>query len=68
MARRTKSFTTVKKSIQKLVELPSLVAKCCKHGKYSLAKFANLYVFVLRAEKVTICELKCWQKILSCLD
>ena len=29
-ARRTKSFTIVKKSILKLVELPSFVAKCCK--------------------------------------
>ena len=24
-----------------------------KHGKYGLAKFANLYTFVLREEKVT---------------
>ena len=29
-----------------------------KHGKYSLAKFANLYVFVLREEKVTTFQLK----------
>ena len=33
-----------------------------KHGKYSLAKFANLYIFVLREEKVTILQLKLSQK------
>ena len=49
---KTKSFTTVKKSILELVELPSLVAKCCKTWKNGLAKFANLYTFVLREEKV----------------
>ena len=60
--RRTKSFSTVKKSILKLVELPSLVAKCCKLWKNSLAKFANLYTFVLREEKVTISAIILAQK------
>ena len=33
LGKTTKSFTTVKKSIRKLVKLPSLVAKCCKTRK-----------------------------------
>ncbi len=38
------------KKLSKLEKLQSLVAKCCKYGKYSPAKLANLYTFVLRAE------------------
>ena len=62
LGKKNKSFTTVKKSILKLVELPSLVAKCCKTWKIysSSAKFAN---FVLREEKVF--ELKLSQKTFS---
>ena len=34
-ARTTKSTTTARKSILKLVKLQSLVAKCCKMRRYS---------------------------------
>ena len=32
-----------------------------KHGKYGVAKFANLYTFLLREEKVTTFQLKLYQ-------
>ncbi len=39
------------KKLSKLEKLQSLVAKCCKiRMKYSHAKLANLYTFVLRVE------------------
>ncbi len=38
------------KKLSKLEKLQSLVAKCCKIRKYSPAKLASLYTFVLRAE------------------
>jgi hypothetical protein len=48
----------------KLVKSQNLVAKCCKTLKiYSLAKFAFLYKFVLRAEIVTIFEPKMIQNL-----
>ena len=48
---RTKSFTTTRKMILKLVELGNVAT--CK--KYSFAIFTIfLYIFILRDEKVTI--------------
>ena len=41
--KKTKSFTTARKNIVKLIKFPSLVAKCC--AKYALAKFANSVYF-----------------------
>ena len=38
----------------RLVELQSLVAKCCKIRKYSLAKFANFVYICITQGKVTI--------------
>ncbi len=38
------------KKLSKLEKLQSLIAKSCIYGKYSAAKLANLYTFVLRAE------------------
>ena len=50
-AKRTKSFTTARKRILRLVELQGLVAKCCKIRKYSLAKFANfVYICTTRGK------------------
>jgi hypothetical protein len=53
----------------KLVKSQNLVAKCCKTLKiYSLAKFAFLYKFVLRAEIVTIFEPKMIQNLQTLQD
>ena len=51
-AGETKSFTTARKRIVKLVELQSLMAKCCKIRKiYSPAKFANfVYICITRGK------------------
>ena len=48
---RTKSFTTVKKSILKLVELPSLVAKCCQTWKIWPRKVCRfVYICITRGK------------------
>ena len=48
-AKKSKSFTTARKSMLKLVKLPSLVAKCCKiRKKMRLRSLQILYTFVLR--------------------
>ena len=48
-------ITTARKSILKLVELQSLVAKCCKMRKIymSLAKFANFVYFCIACGNAT---------------
>ena len=52
LARRTKSFATARKRILRLVELQSLVAKCCKIRKiYSLAQLARLVCICITREK-----------------
>ena len=49
--------TTVKKSILKLVELQSLVAKCYKYGKNNPPKFANfLYISITRGKVKGFCS------------
>ena len=55
---KTNQIFYFKKSILQLVELQVWWRNVIKHGKYSRAKFANLYIFVLREEKVTIFQLK----------
>ena len=58
-----KSFTTANKSILELVELPSLVTKCYKNGKYSTAKFVNfVYICITRGQSNNCVELKLSQK------
>ena len=49
-ATKSKSFTTARKSMLKLVKLQSLVAKCCKIRKVyacEVCKFCTLFVFRL---------------------
>ena len=59
------SITTARKSILKLVKLQSLVAKCCKYGKFSLAKFAKfVYICIVRGKvyhfssQISACKLR----------
>ena len=47
-AKKSKSFTTARKSMSKLVKLPSLVAKCCKIRKIyacEVCKFCTLLYY-----------------------
>ena len=56
---RTKSITTARKSILKLVKLQSLVAKYCKNAENIVVQISRiLYTFVLRAEICTNFEPK----------
>ncbi len=51
-AEKTKSITTARKSILKLLKLQRLVAKCCKMRKiYSPANFANFVYFLYYVQK-----------------
>ena len=49
LSKAKKCFTIVKKSILKLVEMPSLVAKCCKTWKIwprKVCKFVYIYIYI----------------------
>ena len=57
-ARRTKSFTTAKKSILKLVELPSFVAKCCKIRKINPRKKVTIFATIQFSAKMVTFSLR----------
>ena len=67
--RRTKSITTARKSMLKLVKLQSLVAKCCKMRKiYSPMKFAYFVLICITHGKMHHFRLKCGNKDHSILN
>ena len=45
LGKKNEIFLAARKSVLKLVKLPSMVAKYCKYGKYTLARFAN-FVYI----------------------
>ena len=47
--KKSKSFTTARKSMLKLVKLPSLVAKCCKIRKIYACKVCKFCILLYYA-------------------
>ena len=63
IAARTKSISTARKIVTKLVKWQSLVVKCFKIRKYSLVNVCIefVYIIVLRLEKPTAFEPKLYK-------